>query len=89
MREIPFGQDGDFNEQRFQDVVNANLANSFGNLVSRCLGLLKKGLQLKVSGVCGCCARLAHYAASGECSCAKSRGNVSHNCTEQKQLRQP
>ena len=42
MSEIPFGQDGDFSEQRFQDVVNASLANNVGNAVNRCLGLLKK-----------------------------------------------
>jgi methionyl-tRNA synthetase len=50
MKEIPFGQDGDFSELRFQETVNAALANDLGNLINRCLNLLKKncGLQLPV-----------------------------------------
>ena len=36
------GQDGDFQEQRFRDIVNASLANDIGNLLNRALGLLKK-----------------------------------------------
>ena len=35
-------QDGDFQEQRFRDIVNASLANDIGNLLNRSLGLLKK-----------------------------------------------
>lgn len=42
MREVVFGQDGDFAEERFRDTVNAALANDIGNLCNRCLGLLKK-----------------------------------------------
>jgi methionyl-tRNA synthetase len=42
MREVAFGADGDFNEERFRDTVNAGLANSLGNLVNRSLNLLKK-----------------------------------------------
>jgi methionyl-tRNA synthetase len=42
MREVPFGSDGNFSERRFQDVVNAALANDLGNLVNRCLDLLRK-----------------------------------------------
>ena len=42
MKEISFGQDGDFNERRFQDLANAALANNLGNLLNRSLNLLKK-----------------------------------------------
>ena len=35
VREIPFGQDGDFSWQRFEERYNADLANNLGNLVSR------------------------------------------------------
>ena len=42
MREVPFGQDGDFSEERFRNIVNANLANDVGNLLNRTLNLLKK-----------------------------------------------
>lgn len=42
MKEIVFGQDGDFSEERFRFTVNAHLANDIGNLINRCLNLLKK-----------------------------------------------
>ncbi|GAB4819284.1 hypothetical protein N2152v2_006330 [Parachlorella kessleri] len=42
LREIAFGQDGDFSEERFRNIVNAGLANDVGNLLNRTLNLLKK-----------------------------------------------
>ena len=42
MREVSFGQDGDFSEERFRNIVNANLANDIGNLLNRTLTLLGK-----------------------------------------------
>lgn len=42
LRAVEFGRDGDFSEQRFVDIVNADLANSLGNLLNRSLNLLKK-----------------------------------------------
>jgi len=42
LREIEFGQDGDFNETRFVNVLNADLANDFGNLLNRTLKMAKK-----------------------------------------------
>lgn len=42
MKEVAFGQDGNFSEQTFRDTVNAVLANSVGNLLNRTLGLLRK-----------------------------------------------
>jgi methionyl-tRNA synthetase len=42
MREVAFGQDGDFSEARFRSIVNANLANDVGNLLNRTLTLLGK-----------------------------------------------
>ena len=41
-KEVEFGRDGDFSEEHFRNIVNANLANSVGNLLNRTLGLLKK-----------------------------------------------
>ena len=35
VREISFGQDGDFSWERFEERYNADLANNLGNLVSR------------------------------------------------------
>jgi methionyl-tRNA synthetase len=48
LKEIEFGQDGDFNESRFIEIVNADLANSLGNLVNRTLGMAKKYCQGQV-----------------------------------------
>jgi len=42
MAELEFGKDGDFSELRFQEKVNASLANDIGNLLNRTLGLLTK-----------------------------------------------
>lgn len=45
LKAVEFGRDGDFSEQRFVDIVNADLANSLGNLLNRSLNLLKKNCQ--------------------------------------------
>jgi len=42
LREISFGQDGDFSIKRFEERYNADLANGLGNLVSRVLTLSEK-----------------------------------------------
>ncbi|CAI5943454.1 unnamed protein product, partial [Closterium sp. NIES-64] len=49
LREIEFGSDGDFSKERFVNIVNANLANTIGNLVNRTLGLLKKNCSSTLS----------------------------------------
>jgi methionyl-tRNA synthetase len=45
LKEIEFGQDGDFNETRFINILNADLANDLGNLLNRTLGMLQKYCQ--------------------------------------------
>ncbi len=42
LREIPFGDDGDFSEQALIDRHNNELANKLGNLISRVAGLIEK-----------------------------------------------
>ncbi|XGB41275.1 MAG: methionine--tRNA ligase [Nodosilinea sp. LVE1205-7] len=42
LREIEFGKDGDFNETRFINVLNADLANDLGNLLNRTLNMAKR-----------------------------------------------
>ncbi|KAF8062044.1 OVA1 [Scenedesmus sp. PABB004] len=42
MKEVAFGQDGNFSEAAFRDTVNASLANAVGNMLNRTLGLLTK-----------------------------------------------
>ena len=45
LKEIELGKDGDFNETRFINVLNADLANDLGNLLNRNLGMLTKYCQ--------------------------------------------
>lgn len=45
LKEIEFGQDGDFSETRFINTVNADLANDLGNLLNRTLKMAHKYFQ--------------------------------------------
>ncbi|MBE9010141.1 class I tRNA ligase family protein, partial [Pseudanabaenaceae cyanobacterium LEGE 13415] len=42
LKGIEFGRDGVFEENRFVDMCNADLADGFGNLLNRSLGLIHK-----------------------------------------------
>jgi methionyl-tRNA synthetase len=42
LKEIEFGRDGDFNEIRFINVLNADLANDLGNLLNRTLKMVSR-----------------------------------------------
>ncbi|MCA9537373.1 MAG: methionine--tRNA ligase [Myxococcales bacterium] len=42
LREISFGTDGDFSERALRDRINGDLANDYGNLVNRTLGMLQR-----------------------------------------------
>lgn len=48
MREVPFGNDGDFSREGFINRCNADLANDFGNLAQRCLSMIAKNCDGKV-----------------------------------------
>lgn len=48
MREVPFGNDGDFSKAAFVQRVNSDLANDLGNLVQRTLSMVAKNCQGKV-----------------------------------------
>jgi len=42
LTQFPFGQDGDIQEKRLEERYNSDLANDFGNLISRVLKLIKE-----------------------------------------------
>ncbi|MYI73753.1 MAG: methionine--tRNA ligase [Candidatus Dadabacteria bacterium] len=44
LREIPFGQDGDYSKRSLVNRVNGELVNGLGNLVSRSLGMIERYL---------------------------------------------
>jgi methionyl-tRNA synthetase len=48
LREVPFGQDGDFSRASFVYRVNADLANDLGNLLSRTTAMINKFADGKV-----------------------------------------
>jgi methionyl-tRNA synthetase len=51
LKEIELGKDGDFNEERFIQTVNADLANDLGNLLNRTLKLVHKYCDGRVPSV--------------------------------------
>jgi methionyl-tRNA synthetase len=50
VREITYGQDGDFSWERFEERYNADLANNLGNLVSRVTTMIEKYGEGRVKG---------------------------------------
>jgi methionyl-tRNA synthetase len=48
LREMPFGQDGNFSKKSFINRTNADLANAYGNLVQRILSFLQKNTNRRI-----------------------------------------
>jgi methionyl-tRNA synthetase len=48
LREVPFGNDGDFSHRTMVNRINAELANGLGNLAQRSLSIIAKNLEGKL-----------------------------------------
>lgn len=48
LREVPFGNDGDFARDRMISVINSELANNLGNLAQRTLSMIQKNCGGKI-----------------------------------------
>jgi methionyl-tRNA synthetase len=55
LREIPFGQDGDFSLKRLEKRYESDLANSLGNLVARVLGITERYTKNEVPKIAKNC----------------------------------
>ena len=51
LREVPFGNDGDFSKKSLQRRINNDLANDLGNLVQRVLTIINKNLDGKLNKI--------------------------------------
>ena len=51
LREVPFGQDGDFSQRAFIDRINSELSNDLGNLLNRIIGMSGKYSDFSIDSV--------------------------------------
>lgn len=51
LRDIEFGQDGDFQKKRFIEIINNDLANTIGNLLNRTSSMSRKWFEGRVPDI--------------------------------------
>ena len=71
LREVPFGQDGNYSHEAIVNRINADLANDLGNLAQRSLSMIAKNCDGKVPapGAFSACRRGA--ACRRRCHCRR------------------
>ena len=52
IKDISLGNDGDFQDKRFVDIINNDLANTIGNLLNRTSSMSRKWFDNKVPNKC-------------------------------------
>lgn len=52
LREVPFGQDGDFSQRALINRINGELCNEFGNLLNRIIGMSEKYSNFEIDENC-------------------------------------
>jgi methionyl-tRNA synthetase len=72
LREISFGQDGDWGREKFINRNNADLANNFGNLAQRSLAMIQKNLEGRVPEFAAASADERHLLAAVEKALARA-----------------
>ena len=50
LREVPFGQDGNYSHEAIVNRINADLANDLGNLAQRSLSMIAKNCGGDITG---------------------------------------
>ena len=50
LREVPFGQDGNYSHEAIVNRINADLANDLGNLAQRSLSMIARELRRRAAG---------------------------------------
>ena len=79
MREVTFGQDGSYSAEAIVNRVNAELANSFGNLAQRTLSMIFKNLD-GVLPAAGDAPEDRELAGSGRCRLLRARPALRRLC---------
>ena len=73
MREVPFGQDGNFSREALINRINSELANTIGNLAQRTLSMIQKNCAGRVARKIE---RIHRYGIIGICFTIIIRGSI-------------